>query len=249
MYKELKTPPVPPVDVTHQRRLTAEERRAQTCDPRSRLAELSADVDRPVAIADEDQKPNMKALHLHSAAYHWRRPSISYDLLRDRRMEVDAYAVERVGLDFMEAGIASVYGSVAAVDVFSQEVMFDGLGAAALPVGRLHDLIERLRHCVPGLTRGGNQPERSGGNRSGTFIEPGTRVTHAESNNPDKDDELAKAWEALIAPELDPPDVVRRAIRHFADGEPPWVSRVIDRGRAMADAEMEADVTCEATPG
>ena len=63
----------------------------------------------PRVRASRLQKPNMKALHLHSTAYHWRRASISYDLLRDTSTELDAYTVETIGMDFMEAAIVSVY--------------------------------------------------------------------------------------------------------------------------------------------
>lgn len=167
MYKKLKIPPQPPVDVTPPQKLTTEERQAQTCDPRSRMAELSADPDRPVAVADEHphlggrriflhlhnalfehvprvrasrlQKPSVKALHLHSAAYHWRRASIAHDLLRDTSTELDPYRVEKTGMDFMEAAIASVYGAVAAVDVLAHEIMFDKLNADALPVATNRD--------------------------------------------------------------------------------------------------------------
>ena len=106
MYRTLKTHPRPPVDVTHLRRLTSEEQRAQSCDVRSRIAELSADPDRPIAVTEDHphlggrrmflhafnalfehvprvrasrlQKPNTKALHLHSAAYQWCRAEILY---------------------------------------------------------------------------------------------------------------------------------------------------------------------------
>lgn len=265
MHGKLKIPPRPPMDATHLRKLTVEGRQAQTCDPRSRMAELSADPDRPAAVTDEHphlggrrmflhlhnalfehvprvrasrlQKPNIKALHLHSAAYHWRRASISYDLLNDTSTEVDAYTVEKTGMDFMEAAIASAYGAVAAVDVFSQEVMFDKLDANVLPVGRPHDLIETLRDCLPGLTGKPKPTQTEWWKPFRNIHRARNSVTHAEPNNPGKDEELAKAWEALIAPELDPPDVVRRAIRHFTDGEPPWISLVIDQGRARADAE------------
>ena len=171
------------------------------------------------------QKPNMKALHLHSAAYHWRRASISYELLHDTSTELDADTVETIGMDFMEEAIVSVYSAVAAVDVFSQEVMFDKLDADALAVGKPRDLIERLRDCLPGLT-GRPKPTRT------EWWEPfrnihraRNSVTHAGPNNPDRDEELAKAWDALIARGLDPPDVVRRVIRHFSNDGLAWVSR------------------------
>ena len=265
MYKKLKIPPQPPMDVTPLQKLTTEERQAQTCDPRSRIAELSADLDRPVTVADEHpylggrriflhlhnalfehvprvrasrlQKPNVKALHLHSAAYHWRRASIAHDLLRDTSTDLDPYRVEKTGMDFMEAAIASVYGAVAAVDVFTHEVMFDKLDADALSVGKPHNLIDTLQDCLPVLTGRPKPTQMEWWKPFRNIHRARNSVTHAEPNNPHKEEELAKAWEALIVPALDPPDVARRVIRHFSDGEPPWVSRVIDRGRAMADAE------------
>ena len=264
MYKELKTPRRPPVNVTHLQKLTREEQEAQFCDVRSRIAEQSADPDRPISVTEDHtnlggrriflhlhnalfehvprvrasrlQKPNMKALHLHSAAYQWRRASISYGLLQDPSKEIDAQT-EEIGMDFMEAAIVSVYSAVATVDIFCKEVMFGKLDANALPVGGPDSLIQTLRDCLPELT-GKPKPTQTGWWMPFRNIHR-TRnsVTHVGSNVPDNEEELAKAWEALLAPGFDPPDVVRRAIRHFSDGEPPWVSRVIDRGRERANAE------------
>lgn len=261
MYRKLKLPPRDPVDVTNLRKLTAEERQAQTCDPRSWMAEVSADPDRPVAVVDDHpnlggrriflhlfnqlfehvprvrnsrlQKPNMKALHLHSAAYHWSRASRLYNLLRD---EKDDLAIEEVGMDFMEAVIVSIYGTIATIDVFSREVMFDRLGASPTDVRRPADLVETLRDCLPTLTR---KPQPTGTEWWGPFRNihrARNSVTHAGSGDPKKDEELAKAWEALLDPNIDPPDVARRVILHFSNDEPAWIRRVIDRGRAKADA-------------
>ena len=268
MYKDLKTPPRPPANVTHLRKLTAEEQRAQPCDVRSRIAELSADPDRPIAVTDDHpnlgrrrmflhafnalfehvprvrssrlQKPNMKALHLHSAAYQWRRAEALYRLLCDTDEDLSEYRTEQVGMDFMEAAIVSVYSTVAAVDVFSQEVMFDKLEANGMLVGKPQDLIERLRDCLPELTGKPKPTKTDWWRRFRNIHRARNSVTHVGPNNPEKDEELAKAWEALIAPDLDPPDVVRRAIRHFLGVEPPWVSRVIARARAEADAHARS---------
>lgn len=265
MNKSLPIPPRPPVDVTHLRKLTEEEQRAQSCDVRSRIAELSADPDRPISVTEDHpnlggrrislhlhnalsknvprvrasrlQKPNMKALHLHSAAYHWRRASIAYDLLRGTNNKVDDVTLEPLGMDFMEAEIVSVYGAVAAVDLFCQEVMFDKLDAEAIPVAKPPTLIETLRDCMPGLTGKPKPTQTRWWEPFKNIHRARNSVTHVNLNNPDKDEEFAKAWEALIAPTIDPPDVVQRAIRHFSNGEPPWVSRVIERGRTRADAE------------
>lgn len=264
MYKDLKTPPQPPVDVTHLRKLTIEQQRAQSCDVRSRIAELSADPDQPIAVADDHpnlgrrriflhafnalfenvprvkssrlQKPNMKALHLHSAAYQWCRAQSLYRLLCDTDEELNDHKIEQVGMDFMEAAIVSVYSAVAAVDVFSQEVMFDKLEANGQFVGKPQDLIETLRDCLPQLT-GKPKPTKAKWWRPFRNIHRARNsVTHAGPNRPEKDEELAKVWDALIAPDLDLPDVVRRVISHFSNVEPPWVSRVIARARAEADA-------------
>ena len=264
MYKKLKTPPRPPVDVTHLPKLTREQQEAQSCDVRSRIAEYSADPNRPPQVTEDHpnlggrriflhlhnalfehvprvrasrlQKPNMKALHLHSAAYHWRRASISYGLLRDMNKGIDTQA-EELGMDFMEAAIVSVYSAVATIDIFCKEVMFGKLHANAVPIGGPDNLIETLRDCLPELT-GKPKPTQTEWWRPFRNIHRARNsVTHVGTNPPDNEEELAKAWEALLAPDFDPPDVVLRAIRHFSDDEPPWVSRVIDRGRAMADAE------------
>ena len=145
MYERLKIPPRPPVDVTRLRKLTMEEQEAQRCDVRSAIAELSADPDRPVTVTDDHpnlggrrvflhlfnalyehvprvrashlQRPNMKVLHLHSAAYQWRRASTLYRLLREGDEEVKEEAIERIGMDLMEAAIVAVYSAVAAIDV------------------------------------------------------------------------------------------------------------------------------------
>ena len=267
MYKQLKTFPRPPVDVTHLQKLTAKEQRAQSCDLRSRIAELSADPDRPVAVADDHphlggrrmflhafnalfehvprvrasrlQKPNTKALHLHSAAYQWRRAETLYRRLCDTDKGSSEYEIEEIGMDFMEAAIVSVYGAVAAVDVFSQELMFERLDAGALTVGKPQDLIEMLRDCLPKLTGKPKPTPTKWWMQFRNIHRARNSVTHSGPNNPDKDEELAKAWEALITPGLDLPDVVRRAIGHFSDVEPPWVSRVIAAARARADADSE----------
>lgn len=268
MYRTLKVPPRPPVNVAHLRKLTTEEQERQSCDVRSRMAELSADSNRPIAATDDHpnlggrrmflhmfnalfehvprvrashlQKPNMKALHLHSAAYHWYRASVSFNLLCNTDEEPNEYEIERIGMDFMEAAIVSVYSSVAAVDVFSQEVMFDKLGADALPVGKPRDLIETLRDCLPELTGRSRPTKTEWWQRFRDIHRARNAVTHAGPSSPEKDEELAKAWEALIAPDLDPPDVARRAIRHFSDAEPSWLSSVIARGQAVAETEMVA---------
>lgn len=79
----------------------------------------------------------------------WRRAEMLYRRLCDTDKELSEYEVEQLGMDFMEAAIVSVYSAVAAVDVFSQEVIFDKLGAAPLSVGKPNDLIETLRDCLP----------------------------------------------------------------------------------------------------
>ena len=253
------------MDVAHLRKLTTEENQAQSCDVRSRVAELSTDPDQPIAVTEDHpnlggrrvflrlfnalfehlprvrasrlQKPNMKALHLHSAAYQWRRAETLYQRLRDTDEELSENEVEQLGMDFMEAAVISVYSAVAAVEVFSHEVTFDKLDADPLPVGKPHDLIETLRDCLPALTGKPLPTQAEWWIRFRNIHRARNSVTHAGQNNPEKDEELAKAWEALIAPGLDPPDVVQRVILHFSDDEPRWVSRVIDRGRAKADAE------------
>ena len=264
MYKKLKTPPRDPVDVTNFRKLTAEERQAQTCDPRSWIAEDSADPDRPVAVTEDHpnlgggriflalfnalfenvprvrasrlQKPNLKALHLHSAAYHWRRASTLRRLLCGKE-ELRDITAEEIGMDFMEAAIVSVYGAVATIDVFSQEIMFDKLKAEAAYVGGPANLVETLKDCLPKLT---GKPRPTGTIWWEPFrnvVRARNSVTHTGATSPEKGEEFAKAWEALLAPKIDPPDVARRVIRHFLNDEPAWVGRVIDRGRTMADAE------------
>ena len=111
----------------------------------------------------------MKALHLHSAAYQWRRAETLHDRLCNTDEKLSEYAVEQIGMDFMEAAIVSVYSAVAAVDVFCQEVMFD-----KLLVSKPQDLIETLRDCSPELTGKPNPLKQSGGGDFGTFIELGT---------------------------------------------------------------------------
>ena len=265
MYKKLMTPPRPPVNVTHLQKLTTEEQQAQSCDVRSRIAEMSADPDRPMAVTEDHpnlggrriflhafnalfehiprvrasrlQKPNLKALHLHSAAYQWYRAETLYHRLGKTNEDAGEYEVERLAMDFMEAAIVSTYSAVAAVDVFCQEIMFDKLNAGAQLVGKPQDLIETLRDCLPELTRRPKPTQTEWWQPFRNIHRARNSVTHAGPNNPEKDEELAKAWEALITPGLDVPDVVRRVIRHFLDVEPPWISRVIAKGRADANIE------------
>ena len=270
MYKKLKVPRRAPVDVSNLRRLTPEEQRAQHCDVRSRLAEVSLDPDRPVAVTEDHpnlggrriflhlfnalfenvprvrasglQKPNMKALHLHSAAYHWQRASTLYGLLGRPEVTLSDNAVEEIGMDFMEAAIVSVYGSIATVDVFCQEIMFDRLNAASRPIGKPSDLVETLRDCLPRLT-GKPKPTRTDWWRPFRNIHRARNaVTHAGTNDPEREEEVAKAWDALIAPDLNPPDVARRVIHHFSDAEPPWIVRVIERGRSKADGDLTGEL-------
>ena len=106
------------------------------------------------------------------------------------------------------------------------------LEAGALSVGKPNDLIEILRDCLPELTRKPKPTQTQWWMQFRNIHRARNSVTHSASNNPDRDEELAKAWEGLIAPGLDLPDVVRRAIRHFSDVEPRWISRVIATGRA-----------------
>ena len=268
MYKKLKVPPRPPVSVAHLHKLTPEEQEKQSCDVRTRIAELSADSGQPISVTDDHpnlggrrlflhmfnalhahvprvrashlQKPNMKALHLHSAAYHWYRASTSLKLLRNTDEEANQYEIERIGMDFMEAAIVSVYGAVAAVDVFSQELMFDKLAEGELSVRKPKDLIEALRDCLPNLTGRPRPTNTKWWCRFRNIHRARNSVTHAGPSDPDKDEELAKAWDALIVPDLDPPDVARRAIRHFLNGEPSWLTGVIARGKAVAETEMLA---------
>ena len=215
MYRQLKVPSRPPADVTNLRRLTPEEQHAQYCDVRSRMAEVSRDPNRPVAVAEEH--PNLGGRRIFLASFQclvrklaactsvtsseaehegtspplggvpcWRRASVLYGWLRSPEEELSDCAVEEIGMDFMEAAIVSVYGAVATVDVFCQEVMFEKLRADALSIGKPNDLVEALRNCLPGLT-GKPKPTR-------TDWWPGFRnihrarnsVTHAGANNPGK---------------------------------------------------------------
>ena len=105
----------------------------------------------------------------------------------------------------MEAAIVSVYSAVAAVDVFSQEVMFDKLTSDALWVGKPQDLIETLRDCLPELTGKPKPTQRKWWRPFRNIHRARNSFTHVGTSNPGKDEELAKAWEALVSPDLDPP--------------------------------------------
>ena len=274
MYKKPKILPRPPVDVTHLKKLTADERQAQSCDPRSRIAEMSADPDRPVAVSEDHpnlggrriflhaynalfehvprvrksrlQRPNLKALHLHSAACQWRRVEMAREsLFSDNHMS--EYDVEWVGMDFMEAAVVAVYGAVAAIELFSQEVMIDRVDASPKAISRPHDLVETLRDVLPKLTESPKPTGTCWWQEFRNIHRVRNSVTHSAGNDVGTAEDVAKAWESLMSPKLDPPDVVRRVIGHFSESEPPWVRRVIERGRTMA--EGTAETTAEAGSG
>ena len=146
----------------------------------------------PRVRASRLQKPNMKALHLHSAAYQWCRAETLYCRLCDTDKEPGEYEIEQIGMDFMEAAIVSVYGAVATVDLFSQEIMFKKLDAGALLVGKPQDLIETLRDCLPKVTGKPKPTQTEWWKPFRNIHRARNSVTHAGSNNPDKGEELAK---------------------------------------------------------
>ena len=52
----------------------------------------------------------------------------------------------------------------------------------------------------------------------------------------EREEQLAKAWGALLRPNLDPPDVARRVILHFSDTAPAWIQPVIQQGQDRASS-------------
>ena len=179
MRRNLKVRPQQPVNVSHLQKLTSKERDEQRCDPRTAIAEISADPNNPIKVSDDHpnlggsrlflhlfnalyeqvplvrksrlQKPNLKALHLHSAAFHWQQArDLHLSLTRlDQNLQEE---VEEIGMDFMEAAIVSVYSTVAAIEVFSHEIMFEKLKAEAHNIGRSDSLTDTLRDVLPKLT-------------------------------------------------------------------------------------------------
>lgn len=262
MRQKLKIRPQEPVDVSHLHKLTPEEQEAQRCDPRSAIAEMSADPKSPLRISDDDphlggrrifqhlfnalyeqvpqvrksrlQKPNLKALHLHSAAFHWQRARDLYTSLTNTNGELAQEVVEEIGMDFMEATITSVYSTVATIEVFSQEVMFEKLKAKAHNLGKSDNLADTLREVLPGLTKKPKPTQTKWWNDFQNIHHARNSFTHAGMKEQESEEMLARAWGALLKPHLNPPDVARRIIRHFSDTEPSWIPGVIDHGQARA---------------
>lgn len=264
MKKRLKVHTQEPVDVRHLQKLTPEEQEAQRCDVRSRIAEISDDPNKPVRAADNHpnlggrrlflhlfntlfeqvprvrksqlQKPNMKALHLHSAAFHWQRAQDLYNSLTDKNKEMQQDAVEEIGMDFMEAIIISVYSTIASIDVFSQEIMFEKLDAEAQPIGKPDSLVDTLRLVLPKLTNKSKPTQTAWWQDFRNIHRARNSFTHTGMKKQEREEQLAKAWEALLRPNLDPPDVVRRVICHFSVTDPAWIQPVIQQGKVRAKA-------------
>lgn len=255
-------PQEPAADVSHLQKLTAEERDAQRCDPRSAIAEKSADPKSPLRVSDDHpnlggrrlflhlfntlfkqvprvrqsrlQRPNMKALHLHSAAFHWQRARDLYISLTNADNELRQETVEEIGMDFMEATIVSVYSTVATIEIFSQEIILDKCKAKPLNLGKSDSLADTLRDVLPGLTKKSKPTQTKWWNDFQNIHHARNSFTHAGMKEQESEERLAKAWGALLKPSLDPPDVARRIIRHFSDTGPSWISGVIEHAQARA---------------
>lgn len=264
MRKTLKVRPQEPVGVGHLHKLTTEEREAQRCDPRSAIAEMSADPKSPPRVSDDHpnfggrrifihlfntlyeqvphvrksrlQRPNLKALHLHSAAFHWQRAQDLYVSLTDTNEDLQQEAVEEIGMDFMEATITSVYSTVATIEIFSQEVIIERLKAKPHKFGKSDSLADTLRDVLPGLTHKSRPTRTKWWNDFQNIQRARNSFTHAGMKEQDSEETLARAWNALLQPHLNPPDVARRVIRHFSNTEPNWIPEVIDHGQARAKA-------------
>ena len=263
MRNKLKVRPQDPVEVSHLRKLTTEEREAQRCDPRSAIAEMSADPTCPVRVSDDHpnlggrrlflhlfnalyeqvpqirksrlQKPNMKALHLHCAAFHWQRARDLYASLTGTNGDLQE-ELEEIGMDFMEAAISSVYSSIAAIEIFSHEVIFDKSRAEAPTAGKSRSLSDILRDTLPRLTNK-SKPTRTEWWRDFQSIHRARNsFTHTGMKEQVREEKLARAWEALLRPDLDPPDVARRIMCHFSEAEPNWIAAVIERAQWRAKA-------------
>ena len=264
MRLKLKIRPQEPVGVNHLHKLTPEEREAQRCDPRSAIAEMSADPKSPLRMSDDHpnlggrriflhlfnalyeqvphvrksllQRPNLKALHLHSAAFHWQRARDLYISLANTNEELQQEAVEEIGMDFMEATIASVYSTVATIEIFSQEVIFEKLKAKPHNFGKSDSLADTLRDVLPGLTQKPKPTRTKWWNDFQNIHRARNSFTHAGMKEQESEETLARAWGTLLKPHLNPPDVARRIICHFSNTEPNWIPGVIDHGQARAKA-------------
>ena len=262
MREKLKIHPQEPVDVSHLQKLTTEEQKAQSCDPRSAIAEISSDPDKPLRGSDDHpnlggrriflqlfntlyeqvphvrksrlQKPNLKALHLHSSAFHWQQARDLFISLTNKDEALQQEIVEEIGMDFMEATIASVYSAVAAIEIFSQEVMFEKLKAEAHNLVTSDSLADTLRDVLPGLTNKPKPTQTKWWNDFQSIHRARNSFTHTGMKEQEREEKLARAWGALLKPDLDPPDVARRIIRHFSDTEPRWILKVIEHGQARA---------------
>ena len=265
MRQEIKIRPQrPAADVSHLQKLTAEERDAQRCDPRSAIAEKSADPKRLLRVSDDHpnlggrrlflhlfntlykqvphvqqsrlQRPNMKALHLHSAAFHWQRARDLYISLTNADRELQQEVVEETGMDFMEATIVSVYSTVPTIEIFSQEIILEKFKAEPRNLGTFVSLADTLRDVLPGLTKKSKPTQTKWWNDFQNIHRARNSFTHAGMKEQESEERLAKAWGALLRPDLDPPDVARRIICHFSDTDPAWIRPVIQQGQDRAIA-------------
>ena len=261
MRRDLKVRPQQPVNVSHLQKLTPEERDAQRCDPRSAIAEMSADANNPIKVSDDHpnlggrrlffelfnalyeqvplvrksrlQKPNLKALHLHSAALHWQQARDLYASLTRMGQNLQE-EVEEIGMDFMEAAIASVYSTVATIEVFSHEVMFDKLKAETHNIGKSDSLADTLRDVLPKLTNKPRPTQTKWWRDFQNIHRARNSFTHTGMKEQGKEEKLARVWGALLRPDLDPPDVARRIMCHFSETEPNWIPGVIEHAQARA---------------
>ena len=262
MRKKLKVRSQDPVDVGHLQKLTTEEREAQHCDPRSAIAENSADPKNPVRVSEDTpnlggrrlflhlfnalyeqvprvrksrlQRPNLKALHLHSAVFHWGRARYLYSSLTNTNEGSQQEVVEEIAMDFMEATIASVYSTVSTIEVFSQEVIFEKSKGKAHKFDKTEGLANILRDKLPELTNKIRPTQTKWWNDFQNIHRARNSFTHAGMKEQESEEKLARAWDALLKPHLNPPDVARRIIRHFSDIEPSWIPGVIEHAQTRA---------------
>ncbi|MCY4515124.1 MAG: hypothetical protein OXC69_08325 [Candidatus Tectomicrobia bacterium] len=266
MRKNLKVRSQDPVDVGHLQKLTAEEREAQHCDPRSAIAEKSADPKNPLRVSEDTphlggrrlflhlfnalheqvprvrksrlQKPNLKALHLHSAVFHWRRARDLYISLTNTNEGFEEVVVEEIAMDFMEATVASVYSTVSTIEVFSQEVIFEKSKGKTHKFDKTEGLANILRDKLPELTNKTRPTQTKWWNDFQNIHRARNSFTHAGMKEQESEEMLARAWDALLKPNLDPPDVARRIIRHFSDAEPNWIPEVIEHAQTRAKRSL-----------
>ena len=265
MLKKIKPRPNKPVPVAGPGPMTRDEREKQTCDPRSRVAELSAKDNEPIRVVDDDenmggrrlfiyacnalyeqvpklrqsqlQAANKKALHLSSTAKEWKRAARALEKLK-KLTGHEQEEIERLGLDWMEAVTLTVYSATAAIETFVHETIYEHHKAEPRLVGR-GSVIDMLKDVLPDLTKKSRPTQTQWWPDLQAIHRARNSLTHSGTVKPERGEEVAQAWNAMLKDGMNPPMVVRKAISHFLETEPWWIKETIEQAEGLSADEAQ----------